>query len=68
MTALYINALLEAFDETMAIFGVDEWANFRPPGIARFARSRGDHLNDDPGAGRLYTVQVIEAALIGSCR
>jgi hypothetical protein len=30
MTAVYVNAMLEAFDEEMAIFVVDERANFRP--------------------------------------
>ena len=41
LTALYINALLETFDETMALFILDERATFRPAGIGRFARSKG---------------------------
>jgi hypothetical protein len=64
LTALYINALLEAFDETMALFILDERAGFRPAGIARFGRSKGGHLNDDPGAGRFGTIQSLETALV----
>ncbi len=63
LTLLYINALLEAFDETSAFFIVDERANFQPAGLARFARSKGGHLADDPGAGRFSTVQALELAL-----
>jgi len=63
LTLLYINALLEAFDETSAFFIVDERANFGPAGLARFARSKGGHLADDPGAGRFSTVQALELAL-----
>ena len=40
-------ALLETFDETMALFILDERANFRPAGIGRFARSKGGHLEDN---------------------
>jgi hypothetical protein len=63
LTAIYINALLEAFDETMALFIVDERANFRPAGLRPFARSRGGHLIDDPNAGRIATVQAVEMSL-----
>lgn len=63
LTALYINALLEAFDEEMAYYIVDERANFRPAGLARFARRRGGHLDDDPGAGRFGTIQVLETSV-----
>jgi hypothetical protein len=63
MTAIYINALLEAFDETMALFILDERANFRPAGLARFGRSKGGHLSDDPAAGRAATVLAIEHSL-----
>jgi len=67
LTAIYINAMLEAFDETMAIFVLDERANFRPAGISRFARSKNGHLNDDPGSGRVATVQAIETSLAEAC-
>ena len=63
MTAIYINALLEAFDETMALYILDERANFRPAGIARFGRSKGGHLSDDPATGRAATIQAIELSL-----
>jgi hypothetical protein len=67
MTAIYINAMLEAFDEEMAIFVVDERANFRPAGISRFAQSKGGHLNDDTSSGRMATIQGIEASLAEAC-
>lgn len=64
LTALYINALLEAFDETMGLFLLDERANFRPAGIGRFAHSKGGHLDDNLAAGRAGTVQALEAAIM----
>jgi hypothetical protein len=67
MTAIYINAMLEAFDEEMAIFVLDERANFRPAGISRFARSKGGHLNNDTSSGRLATIQALEASLAEAC-
>lgn len=63
MTAVYINALLEGFDETMGLFILDERASFRPAGLARFGRSRGGHLADDPAQRRLATVMAIEWSL-----
>ncbi len=67
MTAIYVNALLEAFDEEMALFVVDERANFRPAGISRFAQSKGGHLNNDTSSGRMATIQAIEASLADAC-
>jgi hypothetical protein len=67
MTAIYVNAMLEAFDEEMAIFVLDERANFRPAGISRFARSKGGHLDSDPSSGRMATIQGIEASLAEAC-
>jgi hypothetical protein len=64
LTALYINALLEAFDDESALFIVDERNFFQPAGLRRFARSRGGYLHDDPRANRLGTVQALEAAVI----
>jgi hypothetical protein len=64
LTGLYINALLEAFDETMALFVVDERNLFRPAGLGPFAASRGGHLRDGAGGGRLVTVQALEASLM----
>lgn len=63
ITALYINAVLEAFDETMGLFLVDERNNFQPAGIGRFGRSKGGHLEDDLNAGRAGTIQAIELSL-----
>jgi hypothetical protein len=60
-SALYINILLSAFGEEFGYFVVDECNRFKPPGIARFARSRGGHLHDDPRGGRLGTVGFLES-------
>ena len=60
LTLLYINALLEIFNETTAAFVLDERANFRPAGIGRFARSKGGHLDDEPAKGRLATIKHLE--------
>jgi hypothetical protein len=59
-TALYINVLLSAFDQEFAYFVVDDRNGYRPAGIGRFAKSKGGHLHDDPAAGRLGTVGVLE--------
>jgi hypothetical protein len=63
ITFLLINALLECFDEAMGGFIVDERHNFRPAGLARFARSKGGHLYDDPASNRVGTIQRIEMAI-----
>ena len=60
LTGIYINALLEAFEPEMGLYLVDERNHFLPAGIGRFARSRGGHLWDNPGDGRVVTVQGIE--------
>jgi hypothetical protein len=62
-SALYINILLSAFGEEFSYFVVDERNRFKPPGIARFARSKGGHLHDDPREGRLATVGFLETWL-----
>ncbi|MBX7116614.1 MAG: hypothetical protein K1X64_19975 [Myxococcaceae bacterium] len=59
-THMYINGLLEFMNETMAVFVVDERHNFRPAGIARFGKSKGGHLIDDPHAQRTLTIERIE--------
>lgn len=61
LTGLYLNALLEAFDEDSGFFVVDERNLLQPAGIKRFAASKGGHLADDPNGGRLLTVQAVEA-------
>ena len=60
-TTLYINMLLAAFDDDFASFVVDERNRFQPAGIARFARSRGGHLYDDPKLGRVGTIGHTES-------
>lgn len=61
LTLLYINGLLEIFDEGNGVFIVDERAGFRPAGLGRFARSRGGHLHDDPREQRVFTIQQLES-------
>ena len=65
-TTLTINAILELFSEGMGVFLRDERAWFRPAGIARFARSKGGHLHDDPRDLRTATIQMAESALLES--
>ena len=62
-TALYINVLLTAFNEEFGYFVVDERNNFRPAGIAQFAKSKGDYLNDDLAGGRAATISFLESWL-----
>ena len=60
LTFMYVNGLLEIFNETTGAFVLDERHGFRPAGLARFARSRGGHLEDDPRQGRMATVRQVE--------
>jgi hypothetical protein len=61
LTLLYLNGVLEILGETTGAFLVDERAGFRPAGLARFARSRGGHLRDDPRDGRILTIRDLES-------
>jgi hypothetical protein len=60
LSFLYINGLLEIFNETTAAFILDERASFRPAGLAKFAQSRRGHLQDDPRSGRVATIELVE--------
>ena len=60
LTLLYINGLLEIFNETTGVFVVDERANFQPAGLGKFARSKGGHLDDDPKLGKMVTIRHVE--------
>jgi hypothetical protein len=61
LTLMYINGLLEAFNETTGYFVIDERAGFRPAGIGRFGRSKGGHLKDDPHQNHVGTVRQFES-------
>ena len=63
LTALYINILLSAFGSDFNYFIVDERNGFKPAGVARFARSKGGPLHDDPREGRFMTVGFLESWL-----
>lgn len=60
-TLMYINGLLEIFNEHNGMFTVDERAYFLPAGVKRFARSRGGHLDDDPRNEHTITIQQLES-------
>src|SRR5450755_2395869 len=63
LTALYLNILLSAFSSDFNYFVVDERNQFRPAGIARFAKSKGGPLRDDPRDGCFATVGFLESWL-----
>lgn len=60
LTFMYLNGLLEILNEDTGVFLVDERRRFGPAGLARFARSRGGHLEDDPHQLRLATIRQVE--------
>jgi hypothetical protein len=60
LTFMYVNGLLEILNETTGAFLLDERNHFRPAGVAKFARSRGGHLEDDPHQGRVATIRQVE--------
>jgi hypothetical protein len=60
LTFLYINGLLEIFNETTGAFILDERAGFRPAGLTRFGRNRGGHLENDPRHGKVATIELVE--------
>lgn len=59
-TQLLINGALEIFSKNVGAFVLDERAGFRPAGLAKFAKSKGGHLNDDPAVGRVNTIEGLE--------
>ncbi len=62
-TFMYLNGLLEFLNETMGVFVVDDRANFLPAGLARFGKSKGGHLYDDPAVQRTLTIERLETIL-----
>jgi len=60
LTFMYINGLLEVLNEHTNAFILDERNNFRPAGLARFAISRGGHLDDNPHNGHVATIRQVE--------
>lgn len=47
VTFLMINVLLELFNRESGFFPLDERRSYLPAGVARWARSRGGHLDDN---------------------
>jgi hypothetical protein len=64
LTAMYINVLLSSFDERVNLYIADERNNFRGAGIARFARSRGGRLHNDPADHRLSPINLYETVVV----
>jgi hypothetical protein len=60
LTFMYVNGLLEILNEHTGAFVLDDRNDFRPAGLAPFARSRGGHLDDDPHKGRVVTIRQVE--------
>lgn len=60
LTFMYINGLLEILNEDTGVFLLDERNGFKPAGLARFARSRGGHLEDDARKLRVATIRQVE--------
>jgi hypothetical protein len=60
LTLMYLNGLLEIFNEETRVFVLDERNHYLPAGLGRFARSRGGHLEDDPRRGLVVTVRQVE--------
>jgi hypothetical protein len=64
LTGMYINVLLSAFDEQMALFVVDERNFYRPAGLAKFGKSRGGKLHDDPKDQRYVPLNYLEGVIL----
>jgi hypothetical protein len=60
LTFMYVNGLLEIFNEETGAFILDERNHFLPVGLGKFARRRGGHLEDNPHRGRVATVRQVE--------
>lgn len=60
LTPMYLNGLLEILNEDTGVFVLDDRNSFQPAGLARFAASRGGHLDDDPAHGKVITVRQLE--------
>lgn len=60
LTPMYLNGILEILNEETGVYVLDERNGYRPAGLARFARSRGGHLDDDPAHGKVITIKQLE--------
>ena len=57
---IYINGLLNILSPDTGAYILDERASFRSAGLERFAKSKGGHLNDDPKANEVLTIERME--------
>jgi hypothetical protein len=64
LTALYLTVLFAIFSEEFGYFVFDERNGYKPAGLARFAKSKGGHLYDDPNDGRVGTILDAESYVL----
>jgi hypothetical protein len=64
LSGMYINVLLSGFDEQMALFVVDERNLYQPAGVAKFGRSKGGALYDDPKSERYAPLIFLEGVIL----
>src|SRR5260370_7342969 len=64
LSSMYINFMLSGFDEQMAVFCVDERNDFKPAGVAKFGRSKGGKLHDDPKENRVLPILGLESVIL----
>ncbi|MDW6063263.1 hypothetical protein SAZ11_41245 [Streptomyces sp. FXJ1.4098] len=64
LSYLYINILLEFFNEEMAVFCLDERRFFLPAGLGKFGKSKGGHLDDDPRKLKSMPMEYAERLLV----
>jgi hypothetical protein len=67
LTGLAINVMLSFFDDEFAMFALDDRNGYQPAGVARFARSAGGHLHDDPNDGRVATIGSLDTWICEFC-
>jgi len=63
LTALYIDVLLSGFGKEYGYYLIDDRKCFLPAGIAKYSRSKGRDLYDDPDKGRVAPVSLVETWL-----
>lgn len=64
LSGMYLNILLSAFDEQMALFVVDERNFYLPAGVKKFGKSKGGVLHDDPKDERYVPLVFLEGVVL----
>ncbi|TAK14951.1 MAG: hypothetical protein EPO35_08815 [Acidobacteria bacterium] len=63
-SVLYLNILFGGFGDSIGMYVLDDRDNFKPAGIAAFAKSKGGHLDDNPADDLIDTVSLLETNLM----